>query len=149
MTKIPTLKVRAVAGDSLGYAGVYDNIRRRHGAIFNLRSKDHFSFLWMKAIGWTPEQSAAQKKEEVEAEAKKAASIADADAIASAATIPDGDDNANDNGDDEAPEVSMDMTRDELVVVAMGMDIDPPDNATKADIIALIEEPRAEDDDEE
>lgn len=144
MTKIPTLKVEAVAGNSQGYAGVYDNIRRRHGTVFNLRSKDHFSAIWMKAIGWTPERSAAQKKEEADAKAKIAASIADADAIASAATTPDAD--ADDNG--EAPEVSMDMTRDELVVVAMGMDIDPPDNATKADIIALIEEPRADDDEE-
>lgn len=131
MTKIPTLKVRAVAGNSQGYAGVYDNIRRRHGVIFNLRSKNHFSAIWMKAIGWTPERSAAQKKEEAEAEAKKAASIAEADAIASAGNTPD------DEGDD-TPEVSMDMTRDKLVVVAMDMDIDPPDNATKAEIIELI-----------
>ena len=54
------LKVKAVAGGDVRWAGYYGHQRRAPGAVFVLRKEEHFSHLWMEAIGWTPKEKTAK-----------------------------------------------------------------------------------------
>ena len=121
------MKVKATAPDGRGVAGYFDHKRMRHGTSFILSKLEQFSKKWMIPIGWDPEKLKAEQ----EAAAKK---VADAKAAEEA--------KAN------APKPSMDMTRDVLVAIAVGMGIDPPDKATKPEIIELIQNPPKKDDEE-
>jgi len=57
------LKVKAISGGDVRWAGYYDHARRKPGDIFILKNEEHFSHLWMQAIGWKPkEKSVADKK---------------------------------------------------------------------------------------
>ena len=121
-TKRVIMKVKATAPDGRGVAGYFDHKRMRHGMGFTLSKLEQFSKKWMIPIGWDPEKLKAEQK----AAAKRAA-----DAKAKAEAEAEAKENT--------PEPSMDMTRDELVTIAVGMDIDPPDKANKSEILELIQ----------
>ena len=48
------LKVKAISGGDVRWAGYYQHQRRVPGAVFVLSKEEHFSHLWMEAVGWTP-----------------------------------------------------------------------------------------------
>ena len=54
------LKVKAIAGGDVRWAGYYQHQRRAPGAVFVLKDEAHFSHLWMEAIGWTPKEKSGK-----------------------------------------------------------------------------------------
>lgn len=56
------LKVRAVAGGDVKWAGFYGLQRRKPDEVFVLRCEEDFSHRWMEAIGWTPKPISDAKK---------------------------------------------------------------------------------------
>ena len=56
------LKVKAISGGDIKWAGYYDLQRRKPGEEFILNSEKEFSPLWMEAIGWSPAPMSSQQK---------------------------------------------------------------------------------------